>query len=39
MLKVSGLNAGYGSVNILWDIAFTVDDGQIAAILGGNGAG
>ena len=39
MLKVEGLNAGYGSVNILWDIGFTLDDGEIVAILGSNGAG
>ena len=39
MLKVEGLNAGYGAVNILWDIAFHVDDGEIVAILGSNGAG
>lgn len=39
MLKVEGLNAGYGAVNILWDIAFQVADGEIVAILGSNGAG
>ena len=39
MLKVEGLNAGYGSVNILWFIGFTLDDGEIVAILGSNGAG
>ena len=39
MLKVSGLNAGYGSVNILWDLEFEVKDGEIVAILGSNGAG
>ena len=39
MLKVEGLNAGYGSVNILWDIGFEVKDGEIVAILGSNGAG
>ena len=39
MLKVEGLNAGYGSVNILWDIGFEVKDGEIVSILGSNGAG
>ncbi|MBO5536454.1 MAG: ABC transporter ATP-binding protein [Clostridia bacterium] len=39
MLKVEGLRAGYGAVNILWDVAFHVDDGEIVAILGSNGAG
>lgn len=39
MLKVENLNAGYGAVQILWDISFQVDDGEIIAILGSNGAG
>ena len=39
MLKVNGLDAVYGNVKILWDIAFHVDDGEIVAILGSNGAG
>lgn len=39
MLKVEGLRAGYGSVNILWDAGFTIADGEIVAILGSNGAG
>ena len=39
MLKVEGLNAGYGAVNILWDVSFELKDGEIVAILCSNGAG
>lgn len=39
MLKVEGLNAGYGAVNILWDVSIQVADGEVTAILGSNGAG
>lgn len=39
MLKVEGLQAGYGSVNILWDINFHVEKGEVVSILGSNGAG
>lgn len=39
MLKVRGLNAGYGSIKIIWDEAFEINDGEIVAILGSNGAG
>ena len=39
MLHVEGLNAGYGAVQVLWDIGFQAEDGEILAILGSNGAG
>lgn len=39
MLKVEGLRAGYGSLEVLHDLRFEVPQGQIVAILGANGAG
>ncbi len=39
MLKVENLNAGYGSVNILWDVSMELNDGEVVAVLGSNGAG
>ncbi len=39
MLRVSGLSAGYGEVQVLWDIDITVKKGEIVSIIGANGAG
>jgi branched-chain amino acid transport system ATP-binding protein len=39
LLEVEGLEAGYGPVTVVRDLAFTVDEGQVVTILGANGAG
>jgi branched-chain amino acid transport system ATP-binding protein len=39
MLEISGLSAGYGLAQALWDIDLRVDTGEVVAILGPNGAG
>ena len=39
MLKVEQLRAGYGSLEVLHGISFSVSTGEIVAILGANGAG
>lgn len=39
MLKVEGLNAGYGEVQILWDLSLEVETGSITALIGSNGVG
>ena len=39
VLEVDGLHAGYGPVNVLEDVSFTVGEGETVALLGANGAG
>lgn len=39
MLEVSGLGAGYGRVQVLWDIDLSVGRDEIVALVGPNGAG
>jgi branched-chain amino acid transport system ATP-binding protein len=39
LLEVEGLEAGYGPVTVVRDVAFTVDEGKVVTILGANGAG
>ena len=39
LLEVRELNAGYGRVQVLWDVSVAVEAGQIVALVGANGAG
>lgn len=39
LLEVSGLEAGYGIVKVLFGLDFHVDEGESVVILGANGAG
>ncbi|HEX2680580.1 MAG TPA: ATP-binding cassette domain-containing protein, partial [Candidatus Dormibacteraeota bacterium] len=39
MLTLSGVTAGYGSVQALADVSISVDEGEAVALLGANGAG
>jgi len=39
MLSVKNLNAGYGDVQVLWNLSFSIDEPKILAIVGSNGAG
>ena len=39
VLDVKGLNGGYGSVQILYDIDLHVDEGEFVTIIGPNGCG
>lgn len=39
LLQITGLEAGYGDVQVLWGIDMTVRAGEISCIVGSNGAG
>ncbi len=39
MLRVRNLGAGYGDVQVLWDIDLDVAEGEAVALVGSNGAG
>ena len=38
-LAISGLQAGYGDIQVLWDVSLEVASGEIVCIVGSNGAG
>ncbi len=39
MLELTGINAAYGDVHVLYDLSLRVGEGEIVAFLGANGAG
>ena len=39
MLEVRALRAGYGPINVLWDVDFRFETGRLTTIIGPNGAG
>jgi iron complex transport system ATP-binding protein len=39
MLEISNLRAGYGAINVLWDLSLSVQPGKLTTIIGPNGAG
>ncbi len=39
MLEVNNLSAGYGRIQVLWDVSINVKDKEIVALVGANGMG
>lgn len=39
MLEIDNINVSYGDVQALWNISLKIDDGELIAIVGSNGAG
>jgi branched-chain amino acid transport system ATP-binding protein len=39
VLRIDRLNAGYGDVQVLWDITLEIQTGEVVALIGSNGAG
>ena len=39
MLEITNLRAGYGNINVLWDLSLSVAPGKLTTIIGPNGAG
>ena len=39
MLEIRNLHAGYGAINVLWDLSLTIAPGKLTTIIGPNGAG
>lgn len=39
MLEIRNIDVCYGDVQVVWDVSFSVQRGEIAALIGANGAG
>lgn len=39
MLELNGVRAGYGAINVLWDVSLQVGAGKLTTLVGPNGAG
>ena len=39
LLEISGLHAGYGKVQVLHGVSFSVEKGQVMALIGASGSG
>jgi branched-chain amino acid transport system ATP-binding protein len=39
MLEVDNVRAGYGAINVLWDVSLKAEAGKLTTIIGPNGAG
>ena len=39
MLKIENLNAGYGDMQVLFDLTMNVEEGEVVSLVGSNGAG
>ena len=39
MLNLRNINVFYGDVQVLWDVTFSVKQGEVVALIGANGAG
>jgi len=39
LLEVNNISAGYGRIQVLWDVSLKINTGEILALVGANGAG